>query len=432
MVIESFYALKKKFMRFFRYLMSKLILKMTFGGPKSKSAFLNIILTDIREEPAKQKSLSFDTVIKKFLSEGYSVSIIVPGGNKDRYETLIRYQRIFQKHTTSSKFNIIYISPRWVLIERVACIFYVIFFFIFIKCSYRRRFNISCLMALSIVKLNFYKRVFDVVTCNHWLGLTGGIELPTLKVRALEVGASTCVNALQFGQASDEQRHFEGYNVDRFFVYDKLSRSIYEKLSMRVGEIVTCGSPEFEYYLNESKSSDLISHQKLNIAFVDQPVFQRSEYHISFVKNLETMLDELNSDNLLNFYVKPHPRGTAFTKEFMSKCKVKLCWQECLSDSHVVIGFFSNLCDMALLSNRPTFYLGAEWVLDRNKQDWITSKGGIVSSDMSLVKFELQKIIKSPAELANNILMKKKYWGAAASEKIFTTMVACSEAETIS
>ncbi|MCM1566295.1 MAG: hypothetical protein NC238_10175, partial [Dehalobacter sp.] len=72
---------------------------MTFGGPKSKSAFLNIILTDIREEPAKQKSLSFDTVIKKFLSEGYSVSIIVPGGNKNRYETLIRYQRIFQKHT---------------------------------------------------------------------------------------------------------------------------------------------------------------------------------------------------------------------------------------------------------------------------------------------------------------------------------------------
>jgi len=406
---------------------------MTFEGPKPKRAFLNIILTDIREDPAKQKSLSFDTIIKRFLSEGYSVSIIIPGGNKNRYETLNRYQRIFQKYITSTKFQIIYVSPRWGIIERAACICHIIFFFCYIKCCYNLRFNISCLMALTTVRLNFYKRVFDVATCNHWLGLTGGIELPTLKSRALELEASTCVSALQFGQASDEQRHFEGYNVDRFFVYDELSRSIYEKLSMRVGEIVTCGSPEFEYYLNELKSNNnLASHQKLNIAIVDQPVLQRSEYHISFIKNLESMLHELNNDNLLNFYIKPHPRGTAFTKEFMSKCKVRLCWQECLSNSHVVIGFFSNLCDMALLYNRPTFYLGAEWVLDRNKQDWIISKGGIISGDISVVKFELQKLIKNPAELANNILMKKKYLGAAASEKIFTTMVACSEAETIS
>ncbi|TBU81918.1 hypothetical protein DNK06_05200 [Pseudomonas daroniae] len=309
--------------------------------------------------------------------------------------------------------------------------FYAVGYFLKLQGGLAQRLNFACLSALSRVRIKVFQDIYDVLPCGHWFGLTGGVELPTFRLRRDLSATESCINALQFGQASLEQQHFSGYSVDNFFVYDDFSKRIYQELNMQVGNMVVTGSPEFEYHTGLLCNERLLEEERLNVLFVDQPVQQRGEYTKEYLQACYSMLGALNSGSDINLKVKLHPRGSAFSPVQLSNFSVVDDWSACLSRSHVVIGFFSNLCDLALLNGRTTFYVGSESILDQAKHDWVINQGGYVTDDIDSVQQIIGRLKTQHAQLARQIILRAAMKAELPSELIYRKMVACSETKAV-
>lgn len=386
-------------------------------------------MTDVRQASVQQKLISFYTIIERCLRNDQRVNVVVVLGAKNIVEGRAIYTECLSDYLQDKGFNLIFVTPASWLSERLMALIYVAIYFAKLRGDFATRLNFACLSALARVRINTFYALYDALPCRHWLGLTGGVELPALKYRRDQSAAGACINALQFGQASLEQRHFAAYKVDNFFVYDELSASVFKRLHMQVTDLVLAGSPEFEYHKSRLRNEKLAEEAKLNIIFVDQPVLQRGEYNAEFIRACYSMLRALNDDPDIRLRIKRHPRGSAFDGVQLSDFSVVDDWSDCLSKAHVVIGFFSNLCDFALSCGRVTFYVGSSAVLDREKNEWITSQGGYISDDIDYVRREISQLKRQCPELARNIISSARSASNLSSEIIYNKMVACSESK---
>ncbi|MBF0646436.1 hypothetical protein HTZ97_13830 [Desulfuromonas acetoxidans] len=371
---------------FINFLVKMLKFNVHSFRPLSTGNFLNIVITDLREEGVLQKSKSFYTIVEKCIKEEKLVNIIVPLVPNNHSDVNDFYLASFDKYLSSDLFNVVFVEKQSLRLAKLYSLLFICWFFIFSQGTFLTRVNLACLSALNFFKvLNFYA-IFDLLPCDNWLGLTGNAELLAFKLRNEIVGKKTRISAVQFGQASMDQFHFEDYHVDTLFVYDEVSAGVYNKLGVDVSSVVVCGSPEFEFYLNAIDDNQLQQQNRINVLFIDQPVFQRSEYSSSYLEEVHGVLFRLLNNTQLNILVKKHPRGSAFRGAplvFNNKTDDII---ELMSISHIVIGFYSNLCDLGLLKNRMVIFLGAESVLPPGKLDWIVSHGGIIVDTVAEVE----------------------------------------------
>ncbi|MGG5872980.1 hypothetical protein [Pseudomonas peli] len=390
--------------------------------------FLNVLMTDVRQASVQKKLMSFYRIISCCLNEGRRVNVIVALGKKDSKNTELIYSDYLADYLQHEGFNLLFIKPATWRAGRLSALKYVVTYFAKLRGDFAQRLNFACLCALARVRIRIFQDIYDALPCSNWLGLTGGVELPAFKFRRDLVGAGPAISALQFGQASVEHQHFAGYNVDNFFVYDDLSAQVYWQLDMRVSHMLVVGSPEFEYHTGLLCSEKLLEEERLSVVFVDQPVQQRGEYSEEYLLACYAMLQALNNDPAISIKVKPHPRGSAFFGTAVTDFSVIEDWSEGLSRAHVVVGFFSNLCDLALRTGRITFYVGSEAVLDKNKRDWIVSQGGYVVDDIDSVWREILRLKSCYVGLANQIVGHATPASDLPSEIVYKKLVDCSDA----
>lgn len=392
-----------------------------------KTTFLNVLLTDTRKASVQQKLLSFYSIIDRCLAHGQIINIIVSVDHKNIASSRVIYSECLSDYLCDENFNLLFVAPRsWV--GRFLTIIHVAIYFKELDGSFAERLNFACLSALARVRIRTFRHIYAALPCRHWLGLTGGIELPAFISQRDRFSDETSINALQFGQASLEQKHFSGYKVDSLFVYDDLSGNIFNSLNMQVGNILVTGSPELEYYMNRLCNEKLHEEKMLNVLLVDQPVQQRGEYSAACISKIYAMLRALHDDPEVNLKLKLHPRGSAFDAMQRIDIPIVQDWSDGLSRAHVVIGFFSNLCDLALYSGRITFYIGSEAILDKMKTSWVINHGGYVSNDVEFVWRELLTLKERRAELCDKVISSTRLVSYLPSEIIYKTLVACSEA----
>lgn len=392
-----------------------------------KITFLNVLMTDTREASVQQKLLSFYTIIDRCLAAGQRVNIIASLDDRNIARSRVIYTDCLGDYLNNENFNLIFVTPkRW--IGRFLALIYVAIYFTKVDGAFAGRLNFACLSALARVRIETFRHIYVTLPCRHWLGLTGGIELPAFISPRDRLSDGTSINALQFGQASLEQKHFSGYKVDSLFVYDELSENIFERLNMQASNVLVAGSPEFEYYMNRLCNEKLHEEKKLSVLFVDQPVQQRGEYGATCLSRIYAMLRALSDDPEVNLKVKLHPRGSAFDGMQRIDFPIVEDWSDGLSRAHVVIGFFSNLCDLALYSGRITFYIGSETILDKMKTSWVINHGGHVSNDVEFVWRELLTLKGEEAKLSDKVISVTRQVSDSPSEIIYKKMVACSEA----
>ncbi|MCY1556320.1 hypothetical protein D9M68_930580 [compost metagenome] len=94
-----------------------------------------------------------------------------------------------------------------------------------------------------------------------------------------------------------------------------------------------------------------------------------------------------------------------------------------MSTAHVAIGFFSNLCDVALLSGRTTFYLGAERIFQNAQLDWIESQGGVITSDIHTVEVMISEMKENRVNVLKRIKERQGNALANSADKIIRSMV---------
>ncbi len=393
-----------------------------------KFSFLNLIMTEARASSVRQKLVSFYPIVDRCLEKGRRVNLVVFVAEKDLQGARVIYTECFLDYLQNEKINLIFVTPVQGLIEKLALLNNVIINLFKLREPFAARLNIACLAALARARIKMFYSVYDALPCDNWLGLTGGIELPALKNRVKWSGKRTLISALQFGQASMEQKHFAGYSVNNLFVYDIHSEEVFNRLNLHVDNLVIAGSSEFEYYASRLHNIKLADEDRLNIVFVDQPVMQRSEYSFSFLKSFLKIINAINADPRINITIKPHPRGSAFDAGQLTGLPVAHNWSDCLSRAHIVIGFFSNLCDFALYSGRITFYVGSESILDYQKKQWITERGGYITNDLEYLLLKIMRFKNSYAEIAAQIINSEKQESQLPSSVIYNKMVACSEA----
>jgi len=396
-----------------------------------KPVFLNVIMTDVRPASVQQKLMSFYTLIDRCLNDRQRVNLVVALGGGSDASVYRSYSNYLDKYLKDENFNLVLVKPSVWSFTRAWTVFYAVIYFTRLRGSAAQRINFACLSALSRVRISTFRDIYDGLPCCHWLGLTGGVELPTFRFRRDQSATRCSVSALQFGQASLEQQHFSGYSVDNIFVYDDLSRLIYTKLNMQVASIEVTGSPEFEYHTSLLCNEKLFEEDRLNVLFVDQPVQQRGEYTEEYLQACYTMLEKMNNESDVVLTVKLHPRGSAFGPGQLSNFSIVDDWSAGLSRSHVVIGFFSNLCDLALKSGRVTFYLGSASILDKAKQDWIVSQDGYVTEDIDKVSQIIERLKSQSTLLSKKIMLRSAMESELPSELIFKRMVACCESKAV-
>lgn len=415
---------------FYRYFMNIVNnLFVNFLGLKFESyrkilpdVFLNILITDLRDFGVKQKAVNFYSVIEKCINEGELVNVVVPLVGSNSLEVRNFYFKVFARYLECDRFNVIFVlksSP--FRSKQVVCLLLVPFFLI-TRGSLPCRFNLACLCSWHYLRLLSYYRIFDYLSCDNWLGLTGNIELLSLFDRKKRKGSETSVNALQFGQAALDQLHFKNYFVDFFFSYDEPSKEIYTILGIEESSIIVCGSPEFEHYLSSIEDKFIDPTGRLNVLFIDQPVSSRIEYSAEYLSLVYDYFVKLSDDPLVDFKVKRHPRGSAFSGPILKSASSSDDICELLSSTHVVISFFSNLCDLALLKNKPTLCLRADSVLSERKIDWMVSLGCKIVANVEELSSEIEYYRDSPESFADKLAPRVETVYERPSEIIFSRL----------
>lgn len=413
-------------MKFFHRIFRRLVIHSMKGITK-QPIFLNILMTDARPVSAQQKLKSFYSIIDRCLRDGRRVNVVVALGKKGGEEVKGIYSECLSDYLQTEGFNLMFVRPTTWRVGRLLVFISMVNYFAKLRATYAYRLNFACLSALARARIDFFQDIYTALPCRNWLGLTGGVELPAFKYKRDHLGEATSISALQFGQASVEQQHFSGYCVDNFFVYDSLSEQVFKKLDLQVKDMVVSGSPEFEYHSDQLCNEKLLEEDRLNVVFIDQPVQQRGEYTEEYLSACYAILKALNDDPEINLRVKLHPRGSAF-EEKLSGFSVAKDWSDCLSRAHVVIGFFSNLCDSALWSGRITFFVGSTSIMDKEKRDWVVSQGGYVVDDVDFVFQEITRLKANYEQLASQITSRVNVTLESPSEIIYKRMVVCSEA----
>ncbi|WGI26631.1 hypothetical protein QEN58_06105 [Halomonas alkaliantarctica] len=411
--------------------LSRLFSHVSIQQSKSKNivpVFLNIIMTDVRPVSAQQKLKSFYTIIDRCLKDGREVNLVIILGKNGNKNAVAAYEGSLNRYLKEDGFNIVFVKPISWVCDRLFMFMLMAKYFTKINGSFAQRFNFACLSSISRVRISLYQKIYSLLPCNNWLGLTGGIELPALQFEQQKLTRRCIVNALQFGQASYDQQHFSGYGADNLFVYDVYSKKVFMSLNVNVDNIIVSGSPEFEYDSSLMLNEKLLEENKLSIIFVDQPIRQRGEYSEEYIGYCYDMLKVFNNDPEINFKIKKHPRGSAFEDNMLDHFTIVKEWGESLSKAHVVIGFFSNLCDFALCCGRITFYLGSRSIMGGVKCDWIVSQGGYVVSEIDFLFYEIGHLKKQTQEIAKKIISNGSDQTVSPSDIIYKRMVAHSEA----
>lgn len=406
------------------------LVSVFYGKKRGKaSVFLNLISTEVRPEGAKQKIASLFPIIDLCLTNGRKVNFVVFTSLADASKALSVYKKLLREYDECSGFNLVVVVPsgRWRTFFYSMASSFVFFFKI--KGFGISSLNFSSLLAISHIRIKRFQAMYDILPCQNWLGLTGGVELPALKGRADQRSDNCYISALQFGQASYEQEHFSGYKVDVFFSYDSYSQKIYKELGVNSSRFIVSGSPEFEYHKRSICNYKLKSQNKLSIIFVDQPVMERGEYDRRMLRSFLEYIQCLILDPEINFSVKAHPRSSSFETDL--SYNVVDDWADCLSRAHVVIGYFSNLCDFSLISGRPTLYFGCGGILAEEKKAWIHGLGGCVTDDLDVIRYKVEGFKKSFRSLADEIVSSSSESFEKPSSVIYGEMVVRSDAEAV-
>jgi len=379
-------------------------------------SFLNVLITDARKFGVEQKSKMFYSLIRACLRDQKKVNVIVPVTLKTNCDVLAIYKRCFSEFEGDSLFKVVSVVDGKSRLGRVVPLLFLAMR-LFISGSkvekYRWRLNSAYTLAAQCRRHFNFVSFFDRLGCQHWIGLSGNIELLSLRARAKELSSTTTVSAIQFGQASSEQWHFKYYRVDKFFTYDKPALEMYSELGVDTDCLVQSGSPEFEDHLEAVNNDNLISAPKLAVLFIDQPIGQRAEFSDEYLEETLYNLRAISGRSDIDFYVKSHPRGSAFSMGELAGLPSNDNIAELISKSHMVIGFCSNLCDLALLCNRPVFYIGADNVLSDNKIRWIKQRNGKIIDDiLEVIPFidlyvdNLSPLLQSVLELNSEVEVK--------------------------
>jgi len=191
---------------------------------------------------------------------------------------------------------------------------------------------------------------------------------------------------------------------------------------MRAKQIVVSGSPEFEFYSRNVNNDRLNCFDKLHILFIDQPVAERAEFDDSILKETFYFLSELNSDSDIMLKVRPHPRGSAFNKGCFDKITDQSDFAQALSNTHVVVGFFSNLCDMAVMSGRPTIYIGSH-VLSSEKVAWVKENNGLATNSFELIRELIFRLKQNPREVSGMINDRSRRRQTLSAQIIYNELV---------
>lgn len=392
---------------------------------------MNILMTDTRKASIEQKLNSFYPIIERCLTDSRSVTVVVTLGQTSSTQVQNTYSDCLADFLKNKYFNLYFLKPTMWNLGFVTTMAYIVKHYLKQRGTFVCRFNFACLSGLACARIRFFRDVYRELPCQNWLGLTGGVELPAFSYQRGCSSSVTTINALQFGQASLEQQHFSGYLVDKLFVYDELSRQMFEKLNMKVGKMIVSGSTEFEFHTNALQNNRLLEQNRLSIVFVDQPVQHRGEYTKEYLQSCLQLLKSLNDDPELKVIVKPHPRGSAFEGEAWIDFSLADSWADCLSKAHVVVGFFSNLCDFSLISGRVTFYVGNEYVLGAEKRDWIEKKGGFVIDNFEFLFEEISILKNRYVEITSEITSLNASTSARPSGLIFSELEGCDDTKTI-
>lgn len=380
-------------------------------GSWEGEVFLSIVLTDLRRAGIEQKARSFYSVIEYCLANDNALQVVVPLARNVSVEVENVYLSIYKKYLSDPNFNIVFSRPesakRQYLIGALVALFFAV--------SLKRRFsgvnrNLSVILSANYIRMWTFFNLFDRLPSKHWLGLTGNIELQALMRRRDAVRSSTTINALQFGQAAKDQHHFSMYSIDRLFVYDAMSEEVYKNLGMTASKILISGSPEFEYSLSSINERRLKDKSELGVLFIDQPVGQRSEYSPEYLNDVLQSLLKISKYSSVTLRVKHHPRGTAFSGSLPDQAEESDI-SDLLSTAHVVIGFFSNLVDLALLTGRKTFCFGADRVLDPVKIRWMREHGCVITDDTEQLDNFIREFSTCPEVLSQEVMQKRRELG---------------------
>lgn len=340
---------------------------------------LNLIFTDVRPDGARQKAKSFFTVIERFLEQGLVVSAIVYTNHANAKKVDTLYRDIFSQFKHHSEFRIVVAQFNAMPWRTLWLAILTMLVSLRLAPKYPNAGSELSITIASLAARNWqFRRLFDDFTTGAWLGLTGGIELPALAVRRDQCGSDALISALQFGQVSEDQYHFEGYKVDKLFVYDTHAQNVMASRVSSTSEVIVSGSPEFEYEL--LRLGDIPPRPYsgcLELLFIDQPIRQRSEFDDAFVKSLENVLLQLSESGSVKVAIKTHPRGSAFF-DLPPELYFTGDIAEQLPHAHIVVTCFSNLADLSVLNGTTTIYVGASRVLGEGKLTWIRDSGGKV------------------------------------------------------
>ncbi|WP_085920300.1 hypothetical protein [Halomonas sp. CSM-2] len=394
--------------------------------------FLNILMTEVRPVSAHQKLKSFYTIIDQCLDNNNKVNVVIILGKKDNKDAIVAYKESLDHYLKIEGFNLVFVKPTAWSFDRLYIFILMTIYFTKIKGSFEQRFNFACLFSISHRRIKFFRKIYSFFPCDNWLGLTGGIELPVFQSKQENETRQCIINALQFGQASDDQQHFSGYRVNTLFVYDSYSKKIFQNLSMSVKNIVVSGSPEFEYQSKFICNNKLLEEDKLNIVFIDQPVKQRGEYSENFLQKFYYFLQLINKDPDVNIEVKLHPRGSAFNDHAWTDFNITNNFSNSFSRAHVAIGFFSNLCDFALVEKRIAFYVGSEYILNKAKRDWVIDNGGYFVDDVEILLKKVIYLKSQHSKLGEQILIDRIPISKSPSAIIYEKMVGYNDTKTVS
>ncbi len=340
---------------------------------------LNLIFTDVRADGVRQKAKSFFTIVNQALELGLTVSVVVHTQIAHAKQVKAIYREVFHQFEERSGFNVVVAPFTTASASPISLLVLVLTLYLrLIKNGSKVTSDFSIITASFVVRQWQFSRIFDDFPTRAWLGLTGGVELPAFAAQRDYRGSNTTVSALQFGQVSEDQYHFEGYKVDNLFVYDDYAR---QEMGTKVAEsckLIVSGSPEFEYELGRLHAVPTRPFSgRVEVLFIDQPLQQRSEFDSAFVRSLEKVLRDFSVSQSFSVAIKAHPRGSAFT-ELPSQLYFTGDIVELLPHAHVVVTCFSNLADLSVLMGARTVYVGADKVLATGKLSWIRENGGTV------------------------------------------------------
>lgn len=342
---------------------------------------LAVLQLELRIGRVRGKSRIFYPLLERATSSG-KACLIVPDVDFGCQDLIEEYISFFEPLLVVGRVHIIFVEP---LVKNVGFSYFISLFFRLLICtrSYGLSANLAQLMLGFVRRKSYLTDLYFSVSAMSWVGLSGGVELPLFKELSDAENKGVQVAALQYGVMALEQKHFENYDAHFFFTMDHYSSSVLASIASQDINIESVGSLEGEY-LSEGCDGDYGG--SFVISFIDQPIFERGEYN-GFPNN--TLIDALNSlADLPSVEVNyvPHPRSSSINFDSLNSKIIKLDSESAFKKTNLVIGFFSNLLDVFLLTKGEAIYIEPSRVYGQSKIEWIQAQGGMIIDDINNLK----------------------------------------------